>query len=222
MRKIQFSENEFYHIYNRGVDKRQVFLAGRDYQRFLETIAHINDENNHLGLAAFKRLPASLSPPRCVATHLGGVNRLVDIICYCLNPNHFHFILKQNKENGISLFMARLSNSYTRYFNVKNKRSGVLFQGRFKSIHINSREYLLYLSAYVNCNNFIHGYNKRMEEWPYGSYLDYVGKRNGKLCQKETILGQFEESIGEYEKFCQINAEYLKEKKELQKYLLEE
>jgi len=77
---------------------------------------------------------------------------LVEIIVYCLNPNHYHIILRQVSEGGVSKFMLKLSSGYSSYFNKKNKRSGSLFQGRFKAVHIDSNEYLLYLSAYVNKN----------------------------------------------------------------------
>lgn len=118
-------------------------------------------------------------------------SELVQIVAYCLNPNHFHMILKQVSDNGISEFMKRLGGGYTWHFNKKHNRSGALFQGRFKSIHIDTNEYLLHLSAYVNKNDFIHGYGKI--EWKYSSYLDYIGKRNGKLCHKGIILGQFKD-----------------------------
>ncbi|MDR3558802.1 MAG: transposase, partial [Candidatus Pacebacteria bacterium] len=145
---------------------------------------------------------------------------LVDIIAYCLNPNHYHFILKQNKDKGIEKFMQKLSTSHTMYFNKKYQRSGALFQGRYKSIHIDSNEYLLYLSCYVNANHFIHGYNS-VEDWPYCSYPDYLGKRNGKLCGKEMILGQFDNDFSQYEKYLNDNALHFKEKKEMEKYILE-
>jgi len=147
-------------------------------------------------------------------------NPAVEIVAYCLNPNHYHFILKQLRDGGIKNFMQKLSTSYTNYFNVKYKRSGALFQGRYKSAHIDSNEYLLYLSAYVNKNNFIHGYNKD-DSWPYSSLPDYLGKRNGKLVNKEIILGQFD-GVGQYAEFMDKNALYMREKKELEKYLIEE
>lgn len=121
-------------------------------------------------------------------------------------------------ENGISKFMQKVGTGYTNYFNKKYKRSGSLFQGKFKSIHIDTNEYLLHLSAYVNRNDFIHGYDKK--DWEYSSYLDYVGKRNGKLCNKEIILGQFRNKK-DYADFMDRTGEYFKDKKEREGYLLE-
>lgn len=220
MRKTEFANEEYYHIYNRGVDKREVFCVDMDYTRFLEAIRFTNNQKTYFGLSDFKRKSAN-RPPRSAVADLGGLEslKLVDIICYCLNPNHYHFILKQKIEGGISIFMGKLGNSYTKYFNTKYSRSGSLFQGRYKSVHIDSNEYLLYLSAYVNANHFIHGYKEK--NWPYSSYLDYTGKRDGKLCQKEVILGQFDNDFSQYEKYLTDNAMYLKEKKEMEKYVLE-
>jgi putative transposase len=145
---------------------------------------------------------------------------LVEIIAYCLNPNHYHFILKQIADKGIERFMHKMGTSHTKYFNKKKKRTGTLFQGRFKSAHIDSNEYLLYLSAYVNKNNFIHGYNKN-DSWPYSSLADYLGKRKDKLAKKEIVLGQFKD-INEYEIFLRDKSLYMKDKKEMERYLLEE
>jgi putative transposase len=86
--------------------------------------------------------------------------RLVDVVAYCINSNHFHLLLRENKENGIATFMKKICTGYAMYFNKKNERSGILFQGRFKSVHVDSNDLLLYVSAYINCNSEIHGIEK--------------------------------------------------------------
>jgi len=221
MRKIEFANGEYYHIYNRGVDKREVFLDEDDYLRFLTSMREFN-RVDPIGSLYEKYLTAErrgLSPQKgdSVPTE---IIPLVEIIVYCLNPNHYHIILRQVSEGGVSKFMLKLSSGYSSYFNKKNKRSGSLFQGRFKAVHIDSNEYLLYLSAYVNKNNFIHGYNKN-DNWTYSSLPDYLSERNGKLINKKIILGQFG-SIDEYEEFLESNALYMRGKKELTRYLIEE
>ena len=230
MRKTEFANDEYYHIFNRGVDKREVFSGPKDYSRFLLSMKEFNRKApiGSLYEKSFKdkeatkedlgsKSPIGLLEPK---SEQDETQKLVEIICYCLNPNHFHLILKQLKERGIEKFMHKLGMGYTNYFNAKNSRSGSLFQGPFKSIHIDSNDYLLYLSAYVNANNFIHGYNENMEDWPYSSYPDHIGKRNGTLCDKESVLGQFEDAE-EYAEFVKGNALHLKEKKEMEKYWLE-
>ncbi|KKP57711.1 MAG: Transposase [Candidatus Moranbacteria bacterium GW2011_GWF1_34_10] len=220
MRKTIFANDEYYHVYNRGVDKRDVFMDGDDYLRFITSMKEFN-RVDPIGSLYEKRMKfqkdsGSKSPNS--KGLLEPKSELVEIICYCLNSNHYHFILKQKSERGIEKFMHKVSMGYTNYFNKRNNRSGSLFQGPFKSIHIDTNEYLLHLSAYVNRNDFIHGYDKI--EWQYSSYLDYIGKRNGKLCNKEIILGQFKDAK-EYEDFVKKTGDYFKDKKEMDGYLLE-
>ena len=223
-RKMKFAEDEYYHIFNRGVDKREIFSSAKDYNRFLISINLLNDTSD--GLMVEWRDYQKSNPKNSIHDFLKVPFRkrepLVEIIAYCLNPNHYHFILKQVVEKGIERFMHKLGTSHTKYYNKKNKRSGALFQGVFKSILIDSNEYLLYLSAYVNRNNFIHGYNKS-DNWPYSSLPDYLGKRSNSLVlvNKDAILGQFR-NIQDYKEFLKNNASFMKDKKEMEKYLIEE
>ncbi|MEA1926292.1 MAG: transposase [Patescibacteria group bacterium] len=208
MRKTVFAKGEYYHIYNRGVDKRKVFMDSKDYSRFLKSMKEFNNNLTREGRKQSEK-QSEFDSERA---------ELVDIIVYCLNPNHYHFILKQREENGVVKFMQKLGTGYTNYFNKKYDRSGALFQGKFKSIHIDSNEYLLYLSAYINKNHFIHSYKEK--EWIYSSELDYTGKRNYNLCKKDIILKQFRNGK-EYQEFMDKNATYLRGKKRMGEYLLE-
>lgn len=223
-RRIQFSNEEYYHIFNRGVDKRDIFLEDKDYTRFLLSMNLLNDTND--GLMIEWRDYKKSDPENSLNDFLKGTFRkrdpLVEILSYCLNQNHYHLILKQIEDRGIERFMHKIGTSHTKYFNNKNKRSGALFQGVFKSAHIDSNEYLLYLSAYINKNNFIHGYNKN-DNWPYSSLLDYLGKRSGNIVtvNAKDILKQFR-NIEDYKEFMEKNALYMKNKKEMEKYLIEE
>jgi len=221
-RRIQFFNDEYYHAFNRGVDKRGIFMEVKDYNRFLLSMNLLNDTND--GLMIEWRDYKKSNPKKSVNDFLKVPFRkrkpLVDIIAYCLNPNHYHFILKQVADKGIERFMHKIGTSHTKYFNKKNKRSGSLFQGVFKSVHIDSNEYLIYLSAYVNKNNFIHKYNKN-DNWPYSSLHAYLEERKDKLVNKDIILGQFK-NIKEYQKFLEDNALYMKGKKEMEKYLIED
>ena len=163
-------------------------------------------------------------------------NMLVEIICYCLNPNHYHFILKQLTENGISKFFHKLEMGYAKYFNYKYNRSGSLFQGTFQAKHIDTNEYLLWLSGYVNGNVKIHKIAEA-KDWAWSSYQDYLGLRNGTLCEKEIILSQFTDvldtkcpighlvsktSVKQYQKYVgMIIKESSERKEEIKKCLME-
>ena len=212
MRKIKFTNNEYYHIYNRGVDKRDIFMDKGDFKRFRLFITEALVEK------AKEAKPLSRMPNLFFGD-------FVELICYCLNPNHYHFILKQLKKNGISRFMQSLGTSYTMFFNAKYNRSGSLFQGTFKSVHIDTNEYLLWLSGYVNGNNEIHqkrGLASLKEAKPreWSSYPDYLGLCDEKLCNKKIILDQFP-NAKEYKKFVEMVIKESRKRKDVEKYLLE-
>ncbi len=222
MRKNTFTNGKYYHIFNRGTDKREIFSDLLDYERFLLSMNLLNDENEGLMIEwrDYKKTNPFPILNDFLKLRFRKRDPLVEINTYCLNPNHYHFILKQIIDKGIEKFLHKIGISHTKYYNDKHKRNGSLFQGVFKSILVDSDEYLLYLSAYVNKNNFIHGYNKN-DDWEYSSLKDYLGKRNTGLINKNIILDQFK-NIDEYKTFLDKNALYMKNKKELEKYLIEE
>lgn len=202
MRKVAFVEDEYYHIYNRGVDKRSVFEDHKDLERFFQSIKEFNslEPIGSIFEKSFNKEEVS--------------KKLVEIVCYCLNPNHFHLILRPIVENGISEFMKRLG-GYTWYFNNRYKRNGALFQGVFKSSHINSNGYLLHASAYVNLNN-------RFKGQPYAisksSWDEYLGMENDCICNTDIVLGQFKNSKA-YKKFALSSLGDILKRKELEKEL---
>ena len=221
MRKTTFVNGEHYHIFNRGVDKREIFSDTKDYERFLLSMNLLNDKYDGLMIEwrDFKKSNPKLSLADFLKLGFRRKTKLVEIIAYCLNPNHFHFILKQISDKGIEKFMHKIGISHTKHYNDKYKRNGSLFQGTYKAIMIDSNEYLLYLSAYVNTNNFIHGYNDN-NNWKYSSLLDYLGKRDDGLVSKNVISDQFSKTE-DYNAYLKSNAEYMRDKKELQRYLIE-
>jgi putative transposase len=209
MRKTEFANEEYYHIFNRGVDKRDVFMCSADYERFLRSMQEFNRSDP---IKSLFHQDIKLKALRASNLRLLEPSGLVEIICYCLNPNHYHFILKQIVERGVERFMHKVGMGYTNFFNKKYARSGSLFQGPFKSVYIETNEQLLYLSAYVNKNHFIHGY-KEGDNWKYSSLNDYLGKRKNTFCNMKPILNQFG-SIKEYKKYMHNNALLMREKKE--------
>ena len=200
MQRDPFCTGEYYHIFNRGTDKRKIFNTQRDYARFTNAMVRLNTD-----LPSWKNYNLLEVEPRVE-------DQLVDIVAYCLNPNHFHFILKQRKDGGISEFMRKIGTGYTMYFNKINDRSGALFQGRFKSVHINSSEYFLYVSVYVNCNNEIHGISPA-KNYKWSSFNEYCGKNKSSIrCEKKNILGQLRKT-GDYEEYARTQTKAMKKKK---------
>lgn len=175
-RRTDFAIGEFYHIYNRGTDKRNIFLDQRDYNRFLALLYCCNSTDN-----VVLRLEEQPFLKQRKET-------LVDVGCYCLMPNHFHVLLREKCEKGISRFMQKLSTGYTMYFNKRRERNGVLFQGKFKAAHVEEDRYLRYLISYIHLNpvkiieprwkeNGISGRGKAekyLNSYAHSSYMDYL------------------------------------------------
>ena len=232
MRKVLFADGEFYHIYNRGVDKRNIFSDERDVERFLQSMEEFNtvDPIGSIYENSFRKNKPQLGSS---ASKLGSRERkLVNFVAYCLNDNHYHFILEQVSEDGIKKMMHKLGTGYTKYFNNKQKRSGVLFQGKFKATHVASNEYLLHLSAYVNLNERVHQLGSRASKLGRSSWREYVEKENKKdhlgecenFCTKDIVLDQFSNKL-EYKKFALDSLQDIlknkKDQKELKKMGIE-
>jgi len=206
----EFAANQFYHIYNRGQGKGDIFLDNADRKFFL------------------LRLKENLWPEQATITPSPGgyIRQLLPsksfcLHCYCLMPNHFHFLLEQTSNLPISKLFAKVCTSYSKYFNKKYDRVGHVFQDQFKAVLIDNDIYLTWLSAYIHQNPKVAGLVNNLEEYQWSSYLDYIGKRSGKLCKKDLILGM----VGGQEKYKQfvVNSfETIKTRKDIQKLLLDE
>lgn len=218
MRKVPFRKGEFYHVYNRGVEKRNIFSDQNDFRRFFQSMLEFNVDHP-IGSIYWNSFKTSK-----LRHEMSKSSRLVNIVCYCVNQNHYHFILEPLVEGGVEKFMQKLGNGYTKYFNHKHERSGVLFQGVFKSVHIDSNEYILHLSVYINLNNLVHKIPLR-HEMSKSSWEEYVGDGKSGICRnKEVVLGQFLNKK-EYKRFAEKFVKGIIERKEMLKnmegYLLE-
>jgi len=168
MRKEPLLTGEYYHIYNRGVDKRDIFNDLKDLDRFKESIKEFNQIE---GIGSLEMYNKSM---RALDFHLLVKSEpLVAIVAFCINPNHFHLLLKQLVEGGIAKFMQKVLGGYTYYFNQKNRRSGSLFQGTFKSKLIKNNDYFKKIFAYVNKNYSVHGIPKNKLHFIFASDIEY-------------------------------------------------
>lgn len=138
LRKQSFSLNEFYHLYNRGTEKRMIFLDEQDYQHFLFLMYVCNTEKS--------------IELRKIGENFDRGETLINVGAYCLMPNHFHILVQEKTEGGISKYMLKLMTSYSMYFNKKYERTGKLYEGVFKSTHASNNNYLKYLYAYIHLN----------------------------------------------------------------------
>ena len=199
---------QYYHVFNRGVEKRQIFNDRRDYLRAIETYKFYKFHDLHLRLSEYHNL--TLEAKTVFEENiLDKRDCMVDFICYCLMPNHFHFVLRQTLDDGISQFLRRFSDSYTRYFNERNDRCGSLFQGPFKAVLVESDEQLLYVSRYVHLNPYTSFLIKDTDEliyYPWSSLNEYISESVG-ICKKEIVLDNFS-SKEEYREFVFDQADY--------------
>lgn len=178
-RKFSFAEEEYYHLYNRGVEKRIIFLDKIDYERFL-TLLNVANSNEPVHIQKIKGQGLILT---------SNDSPLIDIGSYCLMPNHFHMLVRGKIDGGVSKFMSKIMTAYTMYFNKRYNRTGSLFQGTFKAEHADSDNYLKYLFSYIHLNpvkliqsdwkekgiDNIGGAKKYLNDYRYSSFIDYMG-----------------------------------------------
>lgn len=208
-RKEFLATGQHYHIFNRGVNHTPIFITPRDYKRFLGTIVYYQKHEQKPRYSFYNPTFHNLISD----------TKLVDIVAYCLMPNHFHFLLKQLMDGGVTEFLRKLTNSYTKYFNIKNKRIGPLFQGRFKSVHIETNEQLLHLSRYVHLNPVVSYVTNEIETYIWSSYREYVLGLPG-LCSKSIILEQFK-TLEDYKNFVLDQEDYGKQLEYIKHHLLD-
>ncbi len=229
MKRPIFTNDHVYHVYNRGVEKRITFTNDRDYLRCIHDLYEFNDQEPALNLGHFltsqpssKNIEVGLRyfqynkperPPRKL---------LVEILAFCLMPNHYHLLLRQKKDNGISTFMQKFGTGYTNYFNLKYERVGPLFQGKFKAVEVETDAQLLHLPYYIHLNpvelveprwkdRIIKNWKGTitfLESYRWSSYLDYIGKKNFPSVTSREWLTDIIGTPSEYKK---ATAEWLKE-----------
>lgn len=178
-----YVKDGIYHVYNRGVEKRNIFSDEQDYKVFLHFLKRYLLPLAQVGPRQEDRLRWE-----------SDIHKEIRLLCYCLMPNHFHLMIQQLEERSIIEFMKRLGNAYINYFNKKNKRVGSLFQGRYKAVLIQKESHFLYLPYYIHNNPSDLEDCDDPKNYPYSSYADYLGKRNTEWIFKKSLMEQFKEA----------------------------
>lgn len=196
LRNVSFAPEEYYHICNRGVSKKKIFLDQRDYARFLFIILHLQSPT------------AVTNPGKNVSRYIRsgdfGIskrkleeiieNRFIDLVSFAIMPNHFHLLIKERTENGVVAYMQKIQNAYAKYFNVKYKKSGHVFQGPYRARHIENNNDLLHVSAYIHRNpRELSSWRNKEDKYPWSSYKYIVSEpsQNAHLLQHSIISEQF-------------------------------
>lgn len=210
-RKVIFANDQIYHVFNRGIDRKPTFTNTRAYERAIQTVSFYQFAKPPIRLS--KYLISSVDQRYEIMENLRKNHPpLCEIIAFCLMPNHFHFILKQKIQKGISIFTSNLTNSYSKYFNVRNQRVGPVFQGIFKAVLVESDEQLIHLSRYIHLNPVTSYIIKpeELENYPWSSYREYIKATNGQISSPDIVLKQFP-SREAYKKFVIDQVDYARE-----------
>lgn len=197
-RTKQYIANSYYHIYNRGVEKRLIFLGEQDYAVFLSYL------KNYLMPKSEKELiqrfsEQDISPQEkdkiIKLLRLNNFHNDITLLAYCLMPNHFHLFIKQKNSLSIDKFMQSLGTRYSMYFNRKHKRVGFLYQDTYKAVIIEKEYQFIYLSKYIHKQAIIHKgptlQGRTLQTIQPSSYPEYLGKRKTQWVHPEEILGYF-------------------------------
>lgn len=211
--------NGIYHVFNRGVAKQDIFHDTKDYQQFLQAISYYLESKP---LQKFSAAKQSQSKEQLLSDLQKTVHiPLVKIHAYCLMPNHFHLLLEQKADHGISIFMRRSLLSYTRFYNTRYDRIGPIFQGTFKAIGIDSNEQLLHVSRYIHLNPFVAHLVESAEKYLWSSLKTfYLDNKKSRLCDPSLILNLIK-GRDDYRKFIEDYAGYARDISSMKKLLLD-
>jgi len=222
IRKIVFAPGEIYHIYNKSLAGNPIFTFKKNLERALLTLYFYQRTSRPCSLSHFVKI--GLKQKKLIEKYLLEAERQVDILSFCLMPNHFHLLLKEKEKNGISKFLSDFQNSYTRYYNIFHHGKGYLFQGQFKAKRIETDEQLIHVSRYIHLNPYTSYILKDFEQlknYPWSSLGEYLNLFDYKICQKRTLLSHFS-SLKEFEEFIFNQKDYQRELDIIQHLTLED
>lgn len=184
-RNLSFNDGEYYHIYNRGFEKKILYRKTSDCSRFIDTLRFLTYEND-LSFSHF--LQRKNKSQYCIIP-----NDKLSLCCYCLMPNHFHLLIKQEKQAGISDFLQSLFTSYTKYYSIKYNKRGPIMDGRFQITTVQSQEQLFHITRYFHINPYSSGLIKSKGQiftYPYSSISEYISTNvSNPICSQAAIAG---------------------------------
>ena len=189
-RKKKFYPGGYYHIFNRGANRGEIFFSNENYNYCLRLIRKYSELYN------------------------------ISVIAFCLMPNHYHLILRQNSDNSISLLMQVVFNAYVQAVNRRVGRKGTLFEGRFKYIRIERENYILHLCRYIHLNPVKAKLVKVPEDWLFSNYQEWIGQRSSQLFDPDFIAAYFR-NANDYQNFVMDYKSEAEWKKKLGEYLLD-
>lgn len=221
-RKTPIVKDEIYHVFNRSIARQPIFLTNSAYQRMLDVVSFYQYQKPILRYSHYNRLPQSQKNDFLDNLKQNG-RKQIEILAFCLMPNHVHFLIKEVIEQGISNFMRNSQNSYAKYLNTKTKRSGALFESMFKAVRIETDEQLIHVARYIHLNPITAFILKNIAElmnYPWCSFSIYLGKDNLELVNKKVILGYFS-TVKDLISFTKDQIDYQRQLDKIKHLLLE-
>lgn len=216
IRKVPLVKGEVYHIFNRSIAEYKIFNNKWEYLRMMEIIRYYRGEKRGIRFSKWKEMKEK----GFFHENLSNQDKFVDIIAYCLMPTHIHLILKQLKDKGISFFMSQIANSYARYFNIKHKRKGPLWEREFQNVLVTNDEQLLHLTRYIHLNPTSASLVKRPQDWISSSYREFLGEINEpeRICDFSNFL---DINLTFYRKFVEDRISYQRDLEKIKHLILE-
>lgn len=221
-RLVSLVSGQYYHVFNRTNDRKPLFITKRVCARALQTFDYYRYQNPPMRLSYVLSLPPDRRSE--IADNLELHNKqIIDVVAFCLMPNHFHLLVRQNEDSGISLYLSQFQNSITRYYNTAQKRTGHLLEGQFKAVRIETEEQLLHVHRYIHINpttSFVVKTFAELLEYKWSSLPQYLG-RVEKFCKPDVILSQFSNQES-YVKFLSDNVDYQRQLHSIRHSLIED
>ena len=211
LRKVILANGETYHIFNRGLRQSSIF-SDIEFSLFLMATRYYLQSNPLTKFSRYRKKPDEYK--------IDLSKKLVKVIAYCLMPDHFHFILTQLKENGISNFIHRLTTSYSHYYNLKHEQRGPVFESRFKAVRVENQDQLIHLSRYIHLNPATGFLVEDPIEYEYSSYKIYLGEHDSDFVDPSDVMVDFS-SQKQYRKFVLDQKDYQRELKQMREFILD-
>ena len=210
-------KGEIYHVFSKSIAYFEIFRRDSEYERMKGLLKYYKIEKPPLRFSIFMEIK---DKENFFRKHFTREGALINIITYCFMPTHIHLILKQLKKDGVSIFMRNTLNSYTRYFNIKTKRKGPLWESRFQNILVETDEQLLHLTRYIHLNPVTAHLVDRPQDWNFSSYREFLGEAEDKerICDYSEVL---DIKPKDYEGFVNSQIDYQRKLAEIRKLFLE-
>lgn len=218
IRKDPLVNNQYYHIYSRSIAGYVIFNQPADFWRMMELFNLYRYLNFNYRLSKFHELTPDLQK-QILENVIGTSGTLVNIVAHSVMPTHIHLLLKQNVDGGISKFMGKILNSYTRYFNVKHQRKGPLWESKFKDVLVKTDEQLWHVTRYLHLNATSAALVKKPEDWAFSSYHEYQDEKKDGFCLFRDLFPNFDSK--QYQQFVNDRQGYQRELSLIKKFLID-